>query len=404
MIIKYAWRNIWRNSTRSLAVILALATGLLGALFIASMANGMMHKWVSTTIDNEISDFQMHHEQYLITEDLTQTMDESRLTEVLEADSNVTSVSFRVKVDAMAATANNSVQVTGIGVDPLRESQVTSIHSLISEGSYFENESNFKSIILSRKMAKKLKVDLNSKVIITLADTYGELAYENFKVTGLFATNNTMFDESTVFFDRKELARILKLEPGQVHEAAGRVGDEQLLATTVANLNHQLELITTESWKELNPSLRVTASTMDLYNYILVGVVLLALIFGIVNTMLMAILERTKEIGMLSALGLSRNKIAQMIVAETVFLCLVGATLGNIMSFIFIGYFGNQGIHFERFAEGFENFGISAEVFPTLDNDMYLIITLMVVVTAVFSSIFPVVRAFKLDPAEAIRD
>lgn len=404
MILTYAWRNVWRNTTRSLAVILALATGLMGALFIASMANGMMDKWVKTAIDNELSDLQLHNRDYLITEELGKTMDQELLRAQLESDSNIASFSFRVKVDGMAATANNSIQVTGIGVDPETESGVTNIHNLIEEGSYFKSESNFKSIVLARKMADQLKVELDSKVILTLADVEGNIAYENFKVTGIFATTNSMFDESTVFFRRDELARILRLEPGQVHEAAARIIDPERLEETVDGLNQRITGVKAESWKELNPTLKVTASTMKLYNYIVVGVVLLALIFGIVNTMLMAILERTREIGMLNALGFSRPKIAKMIIAETVFLCLVGACMGNLLSFIAIGYFGNRGIHFERFTEGFESFGLSAEVFPILGNEMYFTITIMVMVTAVFSSIFPIVRAFKLDPAEAIRD
>lgn len=404
MIIVYAWRNVWRNAIRSLAVILALATGLLGALFIASMANGMMDKWVKTAIDNELSDLQLHNQDYLITEELGSTMDQRLLGKHLEADSNIAAYCFRVKVDGMAATANNSIQVTGIGVDPVAESGVTNIHNLIEEGSYFNAESNFKSIVLARKMAEKLKVQLNSKVIMTLADVQGNIAYENFKVTGIFATTNSMFDETTVFFRRDELSNILKLEAGQVHEAAARVKDPEQLDATVAELDRQVNQVKAESWKELNPTLKVTASTMDLYNYILVGVVLLALIFGIVNTMLMAILERTREIGMLNALGLSRPKIARMIIAETVFLCLVGACIGNLMSFIAISYFGNRGIHFERFKEGFESFGLSAEIFPTLDNEMYFTITVLVILTAVFSSVFPIVRAFKLEPATAIRD
>ncbi len=404
MIIGYAWRNVWRNSTRSLAVILALATGLLGALFIAALANGMVDKWIKSAIDNELSDLQLHPQQYLITEDLSSTMDQGLIEAALQADSNIASYSFRVKVDAMAATANNSLQVIGLGVNPAQESEVTEIHNLIEEGSYFKDQSNFKSIIISRKMANKLKAGLGSKIILTLADAQGDIAYENFKVTGIFSTTNTMFDESTLFVDKDQLTKILRLPSDQIHQSAARVYQPEMLATSVTSLNQQLEGVKAESWKELNPALRVTKSTMDLYNYILVGVVLLALIFGIVNTMLMAILERTKEIGMLSALGLSRPKIAQMIVAETVFLCLVGACIGNLFSFLAISYFGNRGIHFERFTEGFESYGLSAEVFPSIDSEMYITITLMVMVTAVFASIFPIIRAFKLDPAQAIRD
>lgn len=404
MIITYAWRNVWRNTTRSLAVILALATGLFGALFIAAMASGMVDKWVKTAIDNEISDIQMHNKEYLIREELGLSIDEELVREKLQTLSNVKSYSFRLKVDGMAATANNSVQVTGIGIDKDSEMQVSNIHSLIKEGSYFDQESKFKSIIVSRKLARKLKVRVKSKVIITLADVEGAIAYENFKVAGIFETNNTIFDESTVFVERAELAKVLKLDGNQCHEVAIRVNNPELLDATVEDLNAAFQSIESESWEQLNPTLKVTAATMDMFNYILIGVVLLALIFGIVNTMLMVILERTKEIGMLSALGLSNLKIAQMIIAETVFLCLVGASIGNLLSFLAISWFGQRGIHFEQFAEGMEQFGLSADIYPSIANQMYLTITILVVITAIFSSIFPIIRAFKLDPAEAIRD
>ncbi len=404
MIITYAWRNVWRNTTRSLAVILALATGLFGALFIAAMASGIVDKWVKTAIDNEISDIQMHNKEYLIREELGLSIDEGLIREKLQTQSNVKSYSFRLKVDGMAATANNTVQVTGIGIDPDSEMQVSNIHSLIKEGSYFHQESKFKSVVISRKLATKLKVRVKSKIIFTLADVEGAIAYENFKVTGIFETNNTMFDESTVFVERAELAKVLKLDSNQCHEVAIRVNNPELLDATVEDLNAEFQGIESESWEQLNPTLKVTAATMDMFNYILIGVVLLALIFGIVNTMLMVILERTKEIGMLSALGLSNLKIAQMIVAETVFLCLVGASIGNLLSFLAISWFGHRGIHFEQFAEGMEQFGLSADIYPSIDNQMYLTITILVVITAIFSSIFPIIRAFKLDPAEAIRD
>jgi len=169
-------------------------------------------------------------------------------------------------------------------------------------------------------------------------------------------------------------------------------------------MNNLLPDIESASWKELNPTLKVTESTMSMFNYIIIGVVLLALVFGIVNTMLMVILERTKEIGMLTALGLSNVKIALMIVSETIFLCLVGAAIGNLLSFLSISWYGKQGIHFEQFKDGFEQYGMSAEVFPAIDHQMYFTITLLVIFTAIFASIFPIIRAFKLDPAAAIRD
>ncbi|MDW3209210.1 MAG: FtsX-like permease family protein [Reichenbachiella sp.] len=404
MIISLAWRNVWRNKTRSAAVILALTVGLFGALFIASMSNGMVDKWIKSTIENEISDIQIHHAEYLIMEELELTMDENELKGVLRNNDQVKSFTSRIKTEAMAMTANNSAQITLYGIDPNQEKQVTEVYNLLIEGQYLETESRFKPIIISERLAEKLKVRLKSKIIFTLADKTGNMVYENFKVNGIFDTNSTMFDDRNVFVRKSDLRKILKLNEGQVHEMAIRVTNQENLSSTVAVLQHTFPDYKTEDWKEINPTLSMSGSLMQMFNYILVGIVLIALIFGIINTMLMVILERTKEIGMLRSLGMRKKKIAQMITLETIFLCLVGGIMGNLLALVSIEYFGRVGMHFESFKEGMEQFGMSAIVYPTLDYSFYAIITGMVVCTAVFSSIFPIIRAFKLNPALAIRD
>lgn len=404
MIVSLAWRNVWRNKTRSFAVILALTMGLFGALFIASMSNGMVDKWIKSTIENDISDIQIHNKQYLIMEELQLTMDEKELIPVLKSNESVRSFTSRIKTDAMAMTANNSAQVALFGVDPDQEKGVTGIYDHMIEGQYLKGGSKYKPIIISERLAEKLKVRLKSKIIFTLADKTGDMVYENFKVNGIFDTNSTMFDDRNVFVSKDDLKKILKLDNQQVHEIAIRVTDQEALSSTVSVLQHTFEEYKTEDWKEISPTLSMSGSLMKMFNYILVGIVLIALIFGIINTMLMVILERTKEIGMLRSLGMRKKKIAQMITLETIFLCLVGGVMGNLFALVSIEYFGRVGMHFESFKEGMEQFGMSAEVYPSLDYSFYVIITAMVIVTAVFSSIFPIIRAFKLNPALAIRD
>lgn len=404
MIASLAWRNVWRNKTRSFAVILALTMGLFGALFIASMSNGMVDKWIKNAIENEISDVQIHQAQYLIMEELGLTMGEKELASVLKKNTNVRSYTSRIRTEAMAMTANNSTQVSLIGIDPEEEKKVTEVHQFMIDGQYLETKSKFKPIIISERLAEKLKVRLKSKIIFTLADKTGNMAYENFKVNGIFDTNSTMFDDRNVFVRKSDLQKILKLEDGQVHEVALRVTSPEILESTVNVLQHTFPDFKIRDWKVINPTLSMSGSMMTLFNYILVGIVLIALIFGIINTMLMVILERTKEIGMLRSLGMSKRKIAKMITLETIFLCLVGGVMGNLLALGAIEYFGSAGMHFESFKEGMEQFGMSAHIYPKLDYSFYAIITLMVVFTAVLSSIFPIIRAFKLNPALAIRD
>ena len=132
-------------------------------------------------------------------------------------------------------------------------------------------------------------------------------------------------------------------------------------------------------------------------------IILGALGFGIVNTMLMVILERTRELGMLMAIGMTKRRVFSMIMYETIFLALVGAVIGEVLSLLLIKYYGIVGIDLSSWAEGLETIGYNAITFPALEPIRYLQITAMVFVTGILASIYPAIKALKLDPASAIR-
>jgi ABC-type antimicrobial peptide transport system permease subunit len=133
-------------------------------------------------------------------------------------------------------------------------------------------------------------------------------------------------------------------------------------------------------------------------------IIMLALGFGIVNTMLMAILERTRELGMLAAIGMNKQRIFFMIMLESVFLSLTGGVLGIIVSTILIAWTNHTGINLGSFTEGFEKMGYNPMLYPSLDPVFLINLTLMVISTGILAAIYPARRALKLHPAEAIRN
>ena len=157
------------------------------------------------------------------------------------------------------------------------------------------------------------------------------------------------------------------------------------------------------TWDESSPDLAMMTTWIDLMLFIFVGIILLALGFGIVNTMLMVVLERTKELGMLMAIGMNRRKVFKMILLETVMLSLTGGVLGMILSLGAIAIFKENGLNLNAFAEGFEGMGYASIIYPTISVINYIEVTLMVVFTGILASIYPARRATKLNPAEAVR-
>ncbi len=406
MIAKLAWRNVWRNKVRSLVVIVATTLGISGALFIAALISGMMDKWVQNQIETELSDIQIHQEDFVIQEDQKFFFEKEDLERQLSPFENeIKQKAYRIKAEGLAMSAHNTYQVILLGVDPDQEPKVTNISTYIREGEYFKEPGRIKQILISQKLADQLKVRMNSKVVINLSDIEGEIVGEAFKVVGIFKTSSGIYDESHVFVRNDEFAKVLKMKPGQYHELAIRTDEEVEVEAFQIELQQGLDTdLMAESWIQMSPALKMTEGYMDTFNWILLSVVLTALIFGIINTMLMVVLERTREIGMLRSLGLNDRKVGLMFILETIYLSITGAIVGNILSFFLINYFGNKGIHFESWQEGFEAYGLQAVIYPILELNFYVLVTLLVFFTGLLASYFPVRKAIRLDISTAIRN
>ena len=157
------------------------------------------------------------------------------------------------------------------------------------------------------------------------------------------------------------------------------------------------------SWKKLAPDLAMMTGMVQQF-YLIFGIIILtALAFGILNTMLMVVLERTRELGMLTAIGMNKRKVFSMIMLESVFLSIIGGVAGMIVGFGIIRLTAHTGINLARYAEGFEAFGYSARVFPEISAGFFGIVTILIIITGVLASVYPALKALKLNPVDAIR-
>lgn len=405
MLISIAWRNIWRNKLRSLVVILAVALGLFGILFMIGLSNGMVVQKIEASIHNELSHIQLHDSGFVQDPSLHYSINNAATVEEnIASIPGVKAVCSRIKSMAMASTAATGAGVMVNAIDPAKEKQVSDIYEFITEGDYFEKESKSAPILISQKLSTKLKARLGSKIVITIQHTSGELAYGLFRVTGIYKTSNTMFDEPNVFIKKSDIIDLAGYDPSRATEIAVLLENEELTDQAVDRLKKIYPALSVMSWKELEPLLAGLSSMMDQMSYWLLVIILIAMAFGIINTMMMAVLERTRELGMLMAVGMNKRKVFLMIMLETVLLSLVGTLGGVIAGAVTIHYTGINGINFSKWAEGYEAWGYSALVYPMLYNSFYIGMTILVIITAIISSVYPARKALKLNPAAAIRE
>ena len=252
-------------------------------------------------------------------------------------------------------------------------------------------------------MDEALDYRLRNKIQLTISDQTGNPVQGTFRVCGIYKTTNTGFDQTAVFVNSAELAGLYGDKDILIHEISVMLKDIDEAAMVKEELSRISGDNSVRTWKELAPDAAMMNDYMIIYYFIFIGIIMLALAFGIINTMLMAILERTKELGMLMAIGMNRRRIFSMIMFETIFLTIIGAVVGMISGWLIIELLGKTGIHFSGWGEGFEAIGFAARVYPVITPDFFIFTTILVIVTAIISSVWPARKALKLNPVEALR-
>jgi putative ABC transport system permease protein len=407
MIWSIAWRNVWRNKTRSMVVVLAIATGLYGCVFMIALTKGLMKQKVDAVINYEISDIQLHDPGFLEDESVLYNIgDYDSIKGILNELPAIRAWCPRVKATGMISTAHAGNGVMINGIIPEKEKTVTRISQTLDTGSYFTTPSRIPSILISRKLAGELHAGAGKKVVLTTTALSGETAQALFRIEGIYKTSNELFDEMNVFVMAGDLLGMVSPDSAIVTEIAIRVGQDSDTTAVTVPLREAFhgERLSVRSWKDLEPTLLAMVAMMNQFSYILVLIILLALAFGIVNTMLMVIMERIHELGMLMAIGMNRRRVFLMIMLETVFMSVTGALAGILVSALTIALTARRGINFTAWAEGMESMGYSAHVYPFVENSFYIYIGIMVIMAAMLASLWPARKALKLQPADAIRE
>ncbi|MCC6684163.1 MAG: ABC transporter permease [Bacteroidia bacterium] len=402
MIPILAWRNTWRHKIRSLVVITSIAVGLWAGVFMVAFSWGMYKQYMREAVATRLSHLQMHHPKFEEEREIKYMLtNASAVMKELQLMDKVKAATARTVTSGMVSSPATASGVTMYGVFPMEENKVTQIATRIIEGNYF-NDVARNPVLIGEKLAKKLKVKVKNKIILTFQDSSGEIVAGAFRVCGIFRSTNSALDEVNVYVRSADLCRLLNMDE-VVHEVAILLKSDNDLVKVQSTLKNKFPEADIKTWKEMSPDLELVINSFNEYMYIFVGIILLALTFGIVNTMLMAVLERVREIGMLMAIGMSRVRIFFMIILETVYLALVGGPAGLLIGYFTIQWTGKEGIDISMFSEGLSAWGFSSIIYPELEAGYYLPLTLMTIFTAILSAIYPAIRALKLKPAEAIR-
>ena len=401
-LIKISWRNVWRNKLRSIVVIVSVVFGILGGIIMIAMSYGLNEERMNNAVETYLSHIQIHNESFSEDYNIKHTIDNLEAIEnAINNDSRVVSYSKRIILNGMMSNSNGSYGIQVKGVDPAEEIKVTNTYEKLIEGEYFKSKRD-NTILVGKKLADRLNLKIKSKVVITFQDANYDLTSLLYRVEGIFRSGNSRYDEANVFVKNISISNNLSGFSGY-HEIPILLTDINLRNEVKSDLIPYSSDNIIEAWDDISKDLAYANEMLAAVLYIFMMIILSGLSFGIVNTMLMAILERKKEIGMLMSIGMSRYKIFLMICFETIFLSIVALPFGLILSYLIVVYYAVVGIDLSIVEAGLENFGVGTRLYFKVPDEQYFIVSIMVFIIAVISSIFPSMRALKINPVEATK-
>ncbi len=403
MIFLIAWRNLWRNKLRSSIIIAAITLGIFAGIFLTAFTNGMVNDRIQSIIGNEISHIQIHQPGFRDNDQFSLLIiNADSIVDLVRKISNVVAVSKRIIINSMVASAETNTGVIITGIDPENECKVTKLSSEIIEGKYLDGMDR-NPVVISERLSQKLKVNLKNKIIITVQDINKNISGGVFRVKGIYRTDNMMFDEANIFVRNSDISRLTGLNGTEGHEIAILLDKNENTEKTTKILSSKFPGLEVKNWHQLSPEAGYLVSAMNQYMFIFMIVILIALCFGIINTMLMVIMERVHELGMLMAIGMNRLKVFYMIMLETVFLSFTGGIIGIIIGYTVTKYSEKAGIDLFFWKEAFAEIGFSSYVHPFIDSGTMVITAVMVIIAGIISALYPAYKALKLNPSEAIR-
>ena len=404
-----AWRNVWRNFRRSLITVLSVGMGIIALLFLWAFNDGSYNNAIDNFRLRYIGSLQIHQADFFRRPKLeTHIAEPAAVTDAVAAI-GVDAWTTRLTSFALVAGDETSTGMIFVGVDPAREGTVSLLDDNIVSGRFLAPADEY-AAILGARAARKLSVEVGGEIVLLSNDRRGAMTADRFTVVGLVTTGDPAVDEMSVFVPLAAAQTMLAME-GRVTDVVAQVPEREL-SSKVAAIRDRLadQDVEVLRWFDIS-SLVMDAQTLDrAFAWVFMGIVVAIVISGIANTVLVSMMQRTREFGVLLALGTRRAAVGAMIALETVILGFVGTAFGTVSGLLLVKWTNVVGIDMRNMVpdenaldDMLAEFAMDPIVYPVVNTDHLVITIVMMLVASLLSSVYPVWRSMRVEPVEAIR-
>jgi len=400
LLAPLAWRNLWRNPRRTVITLIVVSVGLWSILAVASFITAWAQSSRDATLRLLIAQGQIHAEGYLDNPNINRLMDppEGALLEALNQP-DISNWVARLELPAVVQSEYKTLPVSVVGVVPEAERRISSIPEKLVEGRYLSGPEDDGAVI-GLNLAKRLKTELGRRVILMITAEDGWLEERSFDVVGIYDAD-TAFEDTYIFTGRAAMQEMVGLE-GKIAQIAFEVPDDAKLEGVVARLQAAAPELDVRQWRTLSLIMGAMDATMGGVIFVWMGVMMVMISIGVINTQLMAVFERTHEFGLLRALGLKPGHVLALVALESALLIGLGVLIGMAMGAGTVWGL-SDGIDLSAFGKALEAFKSGDVLYLHINPIDYVIFPLSIWALGVLVALWPAWRAAKIAPVEAMR-
>ncbi len=402
LTLKLAYRNILRQRRRSLLTALSMAGGYMLFVFSMSLLEGSWSNVVDIFTLDHTGHIQVHKDDYAKRPKIHKTIENPAVVETtLKNHEDVTGWAPRVYSSALAYGGNKTSIAQIFGIDPELEPTVTRILQKVSAGQYFSAQPNadgYFPAMIGRGLANSLRLDVGDEIVLISSGADGSIANDIFIITAIIG-NTTSFDRLGVFLPLTVAQEFLSIG-GEVHEfalLARNKHDNEQLAVELQSLMPSLKV---SPWQQIEATFYRTMQSDKQGNYFTMALIVFIVFIGVLNTVLMSVLERTKEFGVLKSIGCRPSELVKLIFIETVMLASISISVGLALILPVIVWFTEVGIKLDISVD------MGGVVFDTMKGDLSAYVVFMpmgfMLLTAALISLPPGLRAARILPRVAL--
>jgi ABC-type lipoprotein release transport system permease subunit len=409
MLLRIAWRNLWRYRRRTLITAsgMALAMGLV--MSMACMQDGMFDMMSDVLVRQTLGHAQVVHPQWPSSQLMHDTIPEDIVTKAAGLP-EVTGASGRMFVYALAASETTSVGARFIGIDPKADRIITDYDQQIVEGKgRFLSEDGATEVVIGADMATELGLGPGDELLFLGQAADGGMATELLEIVGIFRSGLDQLDRTGAYVHLSTLQSLLALD-GRVHQVmlvGHGIESSAAVRDAVRGALGESEGIQVNSWEDADPDLAKMMGMRDAGLFIMMFIMFSVAGLGVLGTMLMSVFERTRELGVMRSLGMTRLRMMAMILLESVLLCAVASVLGLVFGGFLDWLLIEYGFPYATAdGEGVSFMGVTfpPRFYGILRVEPIVITVVFMHVVAFLAALWPALRVARLRPVEAMRE